>query len=422
MKAAIATGCATIALFFGGFGGWAAFAPLDGAIISSGTLEVHGNRKTVQHREGGIIAAIFVAEGERVTRNQVLIRLDDTQILAGLHVHQAALVGDEALMARDMAEIAGAPSRAFPASLSKADPVAASVIDREDTVFRKHGALLYQQLAVTDQRIAQVRQQSQGARAQLGAAQRGLDLASQELQAFTSLLRKGLASQTRVLELARTFEGLRGDIGQLQAQVAQHGAEQSELEAEKLRLRAVAQQDATHELREAQMRINDVLPRIVADRDMLTRLEIRAPVSGRIVDQTVFTAGGVIEPGKPILDIVPSDTAIVAEVDIRPEDIEYLRAGQPARIIATGFNPRSTMPINGHIDVISADRITDPRSGRLFYKAEVRLDSDQAGGALLRRLAPGMPVEVVVPVQPRTALDYLLEPLRNSFQRSGHEI
>jgi HlyD family type I secretion membrane fusion protein len=422
MNTAITTGCATLALFFGGFGSWAALAPLDGAVVGAGTLQVHGNHKTVQHREGGVIAAVFVAEGDRVTRNQLLIRLEDTQILAGLRVHEAALKGDEALVARDLAEIAEAPDVTFPAELRSTDPVAASVVERECTVFRNHRALLHQQLAVTDQRIAQVHQQGVGTQAQLSAAQRGLDFASQELQAFTTLLRKGLASQTHVLELARTVEGLRGDIGQLQAQIAQHGAEQAELQAEKLRLRAAAQQDATRELREAQLRINDVLPRIVADRDLLAHLDIRAPVSGQVVDQSVFTTGGVVEPGKPIMDIVPANTVIVAEADIKPEDIEYLHIGQHARIVATGFNPRSTMPMEGHIDVISADRVTDPHTGRLFYKAEIRLDSDQEAGALLRRLSPGMPVEVVVPVQPRTALDYLIEPLRNSLRRSGHEI
>jgi HlyD family type I secretion membrane fusion protein len=422
MNQAITTGCATIALFFGGLGGWSALAPLDGAVVGNGILQVHGNRKTVQHREGGIIAAIYVAEGDHVTANQKLIRLDDTQIRAGLQVHMAALAGDEALTARDMAEIAEASSITFPRSLSPQDSVAASVMDRETTVFRNHRALLREQLAVTDQRIAQVRQQIDGTTAQYRAAQRGLDLALQEMAAFTMLLQRGLASHTHVLELARTVESLRGDVGQLQSQIAQHGAEDAELQAEKLRLRAAAAQDATRELREAQLRINDVKPRIAADQDLLAHLDIRAPVSGQVVDQAVFTAGGVIEPGKPILDIVPANTVIVAEADIRPEDIEYLRVGQPARIIATGFNPRKTLPMTGRIVVISADRVTDPRTGRVLFRAEIRLDSDQEGGALLRRLAPGMPVEVVVSVQPRTALEYLLEPLRSSMRQSGHEI
>jgi HlyD family secretion protein len=293
---------------------------------------------------------------------------------------------------------------------------------RETSVFRNHHTLLREELAVVDQRIAQSHQQEEGARAQHEAAVQGMRLASEELEAFQSLAKSGLASRTHVLELARNVEQLRGDVGQLQAEMAQRGAEAAELEAEKLRLRATAQADATHELREAQLRINDVLPRLAADRDMLARLDIRAPAAGQVVDQTVFTKGGVIEPGKPILDIVPSAPKVVAEAEIRPEDIEHLRIGQKARVIATGFNPRETQAMDGRIDIISADRITDPRNGLAYYKVEVTLLADREGGKLLKQLTPGMPVEVVVPVKARTALDYLTAPLRSSFRQAGNEV
>ncbi len=422
MKTAIRTGLATLAVFFGGFGAWAALAPLDGAITGTGRLEVRGNRKTVAHREGGIVAALMVQEGDHVKQGQILIRLDDTQALANLRVHQAALAGDIALSARDMAEIDDAAAIAFPSTLSPSNPIDASVMARENSVFRNHHSLLHQELAVVDQRIDQSRQQQAGARAQHDAATRGLDLANQELQAFQSLARNGLASRTHVLELARNVEQLRGDVGQLQAEIAQRGAEAAELEAEKLRLRATAQSEATHELREAQLRINDTLPRIAADRDLLARLDIRAPAAGQVVDQVVFTKGGVIEPGKPILDIVPSAPTIVAEAEIRPEDIEHLHQGQGARVIATGFNPRETQAMQGRVDIISADRITDPHNGQTYYKIEVTLTGDQDGGRLLKQLTPGMPVEVVVPVKSRTALEYLTEPLRTSFRKAGNEV
>jgi HlyD family type I secretion membrane fusion protein len=395
---------------------------LNGAVVGTGVLTVHGNRKTLQHREGGIVETLSVAEGDHVRQGQILIRLDGTQARASLAVHQAGLAGDLALTARDLAEIAGAPRIDFSPQLDATDGIAASVMARETTVFRNHRTLLQEQLAVIDQRIVQARRQAEGTQAQYQAAIHGMDLAAQELQAFATLSQSGLASRTRVLELARNVESLRGDVGQLQSDIARHTAEAAELEAEKLRLRAAAQADATHELREAQLRINDVLPRIAADRDLLNRLDIRAPASGEVVDQTVFTKGGVIEPGKPILDIVPEAPKIVAEADIRPEDIEYLRVGLSARVIVTGFNPRETQPIQGRIDIISADHITDPRTGRTYYKAEVILEHDREGGKLLQRLAPGMPVEVIIDVKPRTALEYLIEPLRSSLRQTGNEI
>jgi HlyD family type I secretion membrane fusion protein len=362
-----------------------------------------------------------VQDGDHVAQGQVLIRLDDTQTLAMMHVHEAELTGDQALVARDLAEIAEADDVTFPPDIAK-DEVGRSVMAREVTVFRHHRALLQQQLRVMDERIVEAKRQSEGAQAQLLAAQRGFAFAQEQLESLQALEKIGLTARNHVLELARTVESLRGDGGQLQSDIARHKAEAEELEAEKLRLRVAAQSDATHELREAQLRMNDVAPRLIADRDLLARLDIRAPVAGEVVDLQAFTKGGVIEPGKPILDIVPSAPTIVAEVDIRPEDIEHLHVGQSARVIVTGFNPRETAPIDGRVAVVSADRITDPRSGRSSYKAEVTLLADHDGGTLLQRLGPGMPVEVVVPVKPRTALDYLTEPLRSSLRSAGREM
>ncbi len=421
-RAAIQLGLLTIFVFFVCFGTWAAWAPLDGAVLGSGALAVRGNSKTLQHKEGGIVAALLVQDGDHVARDQVLIRLDDTQTVAILRAHQAQLAGDQALIARAMAEIAGTATVDFPASLDPGDPIARSAIARERMVFHNHSDLLAQQLRIIDERIAQARQQSAGAVAQHAASMRGLALGMQQLAAQTALERMGLAARSSVLDLARTIEALRGRTGELRSDIARHAAEAAELEAEKLRLRATAESDATRELREAQLRVNDVLPRIVADRDVLARLDIRAPVSGQVVDLQAFTKGGVIEPGRAILQIVPQNRTIVAVADIRPQDIANLHRGQAARIIATGFDQRDTQAIEGRVDVISADRLTDTRTGRSYYTAEISLLADHARGALLKQLGPGMPVEVVVPVKARTVLQYLMEPLWRSLRAAGREI
>ncbi|MEJ0046273.1 MAG: biotin/lipoyl-binding protein [Rhodospirillales bacterium] len=229
MQTAIRSGLLTLLVSFGGLGSWAALAPLDGAVVGSGTLVVHGNRKTVQHREGGIVESLAVAEGDHVLQGQVLIRLDGTQAKANLAVHDAALAGDLALTARDLAEIAGADHIDFPTTLLSSDIASAAVMGRETTVFRNHRALLHEQLAVIDQRIVQAHRQAEGSQAQYQAAIHGLGLAAQELQAFTILTQSGLASRTHVLELGRGVDQLRGDVGQLQSDIARHTAEAAEL-------------------------------------------------------------------------------------------------------------------------------------------------------------------------------------------------
>ncbi len=422
MKGAIITGVLTIGVFFGGLGTWAVLAPLDSAVVGAGALTVHGNRKTVQHREGGIVAALLVQEGAAVEQGQLLVRLDDTQARAVYDVHRSQLLGDEALSARDLAELADAKGIDFPSDLKPDDPIAAAVMNRERIVFKNHVELLVRQLDVVDQRIVQARSQETGAKEQLDSMGRQLVLAVQELSAVGELEKVGLAPKNHMLELERGVESLRGQVGQLTSDVARFGSEAVELEAEKLRLRQASQSDATHELRDAQLRINDVLPRLAADRDLLARLEIRAPIAGEVVNLAIFTKGGVIEPGKPIMDIVPRAATIVAEAEIRPEDVEHLRVGQAAQVVATGFSLRNASPIDGEVTVISADRVTDPRTGHSYFKAEIALLADRQGGALLRRLGPGMPVQVIVPTRARTAFDYLVGPLRQSFRGAMREL
>ncbi|MEI7711562.1 MAG: HlyD family type I secretion periplasmic adaptor subunit [Rhodospirillales bacterium] len=422
MKTPIRVGIVTILIFFGVLGAWAYLTPLDGAVIGSGTLTVHGNRKTVQHREGGIVAELLVRDGSVVQQGQLLVRLDDTQARAVLTVHQSQLLGDLALTARDTAELGGTTAISFPPELSPDDPIAATVMNRERIVFDNHRDLLARQQEVIDQRIVQVVHQQDGARIQLGATIAQFGFAEDEKAAVATLERVGLASKNRLLELSRAVEGLRGQVGQLTSEVARYGALASEMAAEKLRLREAAQTEATRELREAQLRINDVLPRLVADRDTLARLEIRAPLGGEVVNLAIFTRGGVVEPGRPVLDIVPSATTIVAEAEIKPEDVEHLRIGQAADVIAVGFNARENAPMRGEIRVVSADRVTDNRTGRSYFKAEIALLADRQDGTLLSRLTPGMPVEVVVPVAPRTAFDYLIAPLRESMRGAWREL
>lgn len=421
-RAAILTGVLTIGVFFGGLGTWAMLAPLDSAVIGPGELAVHGNRKTVQHREGGIVAALLVQEGSVVRQGQILLRLDDTQARAAYNVHRSQYLADEALSARDLAELANAGDIDFPADLKADDPVAAAVMSRERIVFRSHRELLSQQLGVVDQRIVQARAQQDGARQQLTSGQRELALAEQELRASGELEKLGLEAKNRMLELGRGVESLRGQVGQLSSDVARFGSAVVELQAEKLRLRQTAQDDATHELRDAQLRINDVLPRLAADRDLLRRLEIAAPIGGEVVNLKIFTKGGVVEPGQPIMDIVPTSPTLVAEAEIRPEDVEHLRVGQMAEVMATGFSLREAPPIDGKVTVISADRMTDAKTGRSYFRAEVALVKDRADGALLRRLGPGMPVEVIVPTKARTVFDYLIGPLRQSFRGALREM
>ncbi len=422
MKNIIRLGVVTVLLFFGGIGSWAMLAPLDGAVVGTGSLAVHGNRKTIQHREGGIVAELMVRDGSVVEEDQLLVRLDDTQVRAQFTVHQSQLLGDRALIARVVAELGDLTEIVFPEDMSASDPVASSVMERERVLFHSRRDLVRRQLDILDQRIEQTRHQANGARIQLVSAIKQLGFAEDEFRAIAELERSGLASKNRLLEVSRAAEGLRGHVGQISTDLSRFASLVIELESEKLKMREAQQSDGTREMREAQLRINEVVPRLAAVRDVLSRLEIRSPIAGEVVNLAIFTRGGVVEAGRPVMDIVPRSRVIVAEAEIRPEDVERLHVGQRADVVAIGFNPRENAPIQGEVRVISADRVTESRTGHTYFKAEVALVADRQNGALLARLGPGMPVEVIVPIAPRTAFDYLVGPLRDSFRSAFREM
>ena len=215
MNNAIRVGILTVLAFFGGLGTWAVLAPLDSAVIGQGALAVHGNRKTVQHREGGIVAELLVRDGTIVDQGQIVVRLDDTQARASFTVHQAQLLADRALMARCLAELAEAETVTFPAELDDTEPMAATVKERERLMFHSRRELLSRQVAILGQRIEQGQYQAQGIRIQLESAIRQLGFAEEELRAVALLERSGLASKNRLLEVSRVAEAIRGQVGQL---------------------------------------------------------------------------------------------------------------------------------------------------------------------------------------------------------------
>ena len=359
-----------------------------------------------------------------VEQGQMLVRLDDTQARAVYDVHRSQLLGDEALSARDLAELAGAAAISFPRDLTPDDPVAAAVMNRERIVFRSHRRVA----GPPARRGGPAHHPVPLAGGWSETATRNPWAGNWTLAAQEHAVRRGVAEGRTGAEEPHAGTGRGAEVAARPGGAVDRptwpGSDRQavELQAEKLRLRQAAQDDATHELRDAQLRINDVLPRLAADRDMLRRLEIRAPISGEVVNLAIFTKGGVIEPGKPIMDIVPRAPTMVAEAQIRPEDVEHLRVGQAAEVMATGFSLRDASPIEGKVTVISADRMTDPRTRTRYFKAEMALVADRQGGALLRRLGPGMPVQVIVPTKARTAFDYLVGPLRQSFRGALREM
>ena len=423
MRPVLLVGGALIGLFFGGLGAWATLAPLDSAAIASGVLSVEGNRKTIQHLEGGIVAGIEVREGDVVEAGQVLLRLDETQsraILEQLRTrHQAA----SALEARLIAERDGRTQIDFPAELTAGDPhpKIAETLVGETNIFAARRQSLDGQAAILEQRVAQYQEEIEGLEGQIVAESTQLKLLREELEAQETLVEQKLTGTQRLLELRREEAEIAGNRSRHIASIARVKQSIAEEKLKILELDTTRINEVVEELRETQTMIFDLTERIRAAEDVLARTIIRSPLADTIVNLQIHTVGGVVAQGEPLMDIVPRGERLVVQARVDTADIDSVHPGLIAQIRMTAFNHRHLKPIEGNVVSVSADRLTDERTGVPYYLARIELSEKSLSGLDDITLYPGMQAEVMIVTGERTALEYILRPITRSFDRALRE-
>ena len=409
---------AVVALFFGGFAAWAALAPLQSAAIAPGVLGVSGERKTVQHLEGGIVAGIPVAEGGSVTAGQTLLILDDTQPRAALTRLEGQRRSTAALQARLIAERDGLDAIVWPQWLRV--PAGNGILATQERIFAARKASFDNETAILEQRIAQIREQASGYEGHIAAQDREIALLSEEARDVRSLVERGHAPKPRLRALERAEAVVAGERARNRAQVARLDQAVGETRLQIVRLGNARMTEVTAELREVEARLADLDERLTAARDVLARTRVVAPVAGTVVGLGVFTRGAVIAPGQRLMDIVPAGERLVVEARVAPIDIDSVAVGLPAQVRLTAFSLLTTPPLDGHVIRVSADAFSDERAGASWYEARIALDPGQPALDGLD-LVPGMPAEVMIVTGDSTPLEYLLKPILASFGRALRE-
>lgn len=422
-RGAVLGGLLTIAATFGGFGTWAALAPLNSAVVAHGTVMVDTNHKAVQHLEGGIVRELLVRDGDVVTAGDVLIRLDPTRADANLAIVQGQLDAARALEARLSAERDGADRIGFPETLTGRadDPTVAAIMAQEELVFRSRREARDGQTSILRQRIAQAREQISGLESQRRWNSQQIRLLNDELAGLRSLYEQGYAPRTRILALEREVARLEGESGGHAGDVARIEQSVGEAELQILQLTKSFHEEVATGLSRVHGEILDLTERLTASEDMVRRLDIRAPASGVVANLAVHTVGAVLAPGVTTMEIVPLQDRLVIEAQVLPTDIDDVRAGLPAEVRFVAFVQRTTPPVPGTVISVSPDRIVDQRSGTAFFLARILVGEDDLkllGGL---QILPGMPVDVMIETAERTALDYLVAPLANVFRYSMRE-
>ena len=420
-------GLAVVLALFGGFGAWAALAPLASAAIAPGLVSVEGYRKVVQHLEGGIVADIRVRDGDAVAQGQVLLTLEDTQARAQLEVLRGDLFQALASVARLEALRDGRPRPAYPGVLLEAggDPRAAEAMRVQQQAFAARRRARDGEAALYEQQIQVLRAKARGLAAQLQGSEQQVRSYAAEREDYAALLAEGHAERQRVRDLERHLAQSEGERGQLVADIASTELQVAEARLKIAQLDRELQREVLQELAEAQAALFALQEKQRALEDTLARTVVHAPAAGTVLALGVHAAGAVIRPGERLLEIVPQAEQLVVEAQLAPRDVDQVRAGQDVEVRFPAFKMRTLPRIEGRLVTVSADRLVDEQGGQKLPYYLGRVEIGEEGLRALRaarlELRPGMPAEVLVHTGERTLVQYLVAPLRDVAARSLRE-
>jgi HlyD family secretion protein len=401
-------------------GGWLVFMPLAGAVVVPGNLVVQSNVKQIQHPTGGVVAEIKVHNGMRVAAGDLLVRLDAVQAQASLQVVTKQLDEIRARIARLVAERDGLAQINFSAKASKwsNNGDVAKLVASEESLFKARASARQSQKDLLQSQAAQLAQQITGFESQMDSKARQLELIRGELAGVQDLYDKRLVPLTRLTTLQREAAQLDGERGQLTSSIAET---RSKIDASQLQIVRIDQDfraDVVKELGEAQAKEAELAERDVAARDLLDRIEIRAPTSGVVNQLSVHTIGGVIRAGETIMEIVPDTDDLQIEARVEPKDIDHVHAGQSAFVRFTAFNQRTTPQLLGTVSYVSADTGHDQQTNASYFTVRIMLPEDERRRLHGQQLVAGMPAEVFMQTGNRTMMGYLLEPITDQMRRA----
>ena len=401
-------------------GGWTALMPLAGAVVVPGNLVVQSNVKTIQHPTGGGVAQIPVHNGMRVGVGDLLLRLDATQAQASLQMVSKQLDEVRVRIARLVAERDGRSGLQAPAELvaRSGEEAVKTLLVSEDSLFNARANARRSQTELLQSRGSQLSEEIAGLDAQVGSKTKQLELIAGELSGVQDLYDKRLVPLTRLTTLQRESARIEGERGQLMSAIAETKSKIGEAQLQIVRLDQDFRTDVVKELGESQGKEAELVERGVAARDLLDRIEIRAPTSGVVHQLSAHTIGGVIRAGDPIMEVVPDSDDLQIEARLQPNDIDQVRTGQKAFVRFSAFNQRVTPQLTGVVSYVSADTSHDQQTNAPYFTVRVALSEDERRRLAGLQLVPGMPAEVFMQTGSRTMMSYLLKPITDQMQRA----
>lgn len=412
------------ALVFGLFG-WSAFAKIKGAVIAPGFIGVEGKPALIQHLDGGVVGEIFVRDGDSVDAGDPLIQLDPTEIDASREIVEVQLNETRARAERLRAERDGLTAIPFPDDLlasAQNSPRVRDAVMGQRNLFEARRAALQGQVGQLVQRQNQSESQISGLRSLIRSNIEQVGKLDEERIAKQTLFERGYLGRPAILALEREQLRLEGDTQSRRAEIDRLQGQMVETQGQIAQLQRDQQAEVLTELRQSEAEVSAFREQLTAASAQAGRVLITAPVTGTVHNLMITTTGGVVQPAAELMQIIPSDAALVILTQVQPADIDQIYVGQPATIRLSAFNARTTPELNGSVYRIAPDRLVDPMTGFPYYEVQVELPTEE----LLQlptnlTLMPGMPAEAYMQTESRTVLDYLMKPATDAMRRAGRE-
>lgn len=412
-------GMIILAVTFGVLGIWSASAPIDSAALAPGYVTVKNNSKTLQHLEGGILKRLLVEEGAVVTKGDVLLEIDSTQINAQREITQAQYILAKSAEARLLAEQAKQPSISYPSELlADSSERTKGVMKAQDDIFSSRVSAREGERLVFQQRIEQLNSKYGGLKKQKNSNQQLSISLKEELSELELLLKEGFADKRIIREKSREKLRVQSAIAELSASMAQAQIQVGETKLQIIQIEKESAKEIAKELADTLAQVIDQSERLTAIDDTLSRVLMKAPISGKVLNLTVHTEGGVVLPGAPVLNIVPKGEELTVVARVSPNDIDRVDIGFEAEIRFSAFSSKTTPTLYGRIVRLSPDRLVDEATGAPYYQSELQLLPKSQADIASLELLPGMPAEVLITTGERTFFQYLAKPITDAFSRS----
>jgi HlyD family type I secretion membrane fusion protein len=420
-KKFILLGLLILLIGFGSFMAWALFAPVDEGVPAPGVIAVESKRKRIDHLNGGIVEKIMVREGQKVSAGDILVVLNDAQSKASLNAAESQWRVASVTLARLDAERTGAKQLVFPKEITAAgqDAALSALMKAQAELFLSRRNALQGELAIIRESVRGLETQVRSLDDLVAGRTLQIKLFNEQLTAYRQLFEKSFVSRVQLIEIER----------QLAEVQTKQSEDLSNIAAVKARLSEFRMRGAQREMeyrREVESQLADVQKegaiakeRLVASKDIFDRLQLRAPVGGTVVDLAFATVGGVVKPGDKIMEIVPEGDVLIVEGQVPPQYIDRIRAGLPADIHFDAYTNQVKQPvITGKVTTVSADALTDPRSGVQYFSIRVAVPGSELKKLGDFKVQPGMQSTVMVKTGERTMMTYLLRPLFRRFSKA----